>query len=101
MKYAKNAKQMTASITATEAEITSLDIVCLRIKSRDNIEYTNPPISISDEHNQIITFRILDFLPNLKLTYSGNAIHARIKIASYPVSKENALKVAYKLFDFL
>ena len=38
---------------------------------------------------------------NLKLTYSGNAIHARIKIASYPVSKENALKVAYKLFDFL
>ena len=38
---------------------------------------------------------------NLKLTYSGNAIHVRIKIASYPVSKENALKVAHKLFDFL
>ena len=37
----------------------------------------------------------------LKLTYSGNAIHVRIKIASYPVSKENAMKVAKKLFDFL
>lgn len=38
---------------------------------------------------------------NLKLTYSGDAIHIRIKIASYPVSKENALKVACKIFDFL
>ncbi len=37
----------------------------------------------------------------LKLTYSGNAIHVRIKIASYPVSKENAMNVAEKLFDFL
>lgn len=37
----------------------------------------------------------------LKLTYSGDAIHMRIKIASYPVSKENALKVACKIFDFL
>lgn len=38
---------------------------------------------------------------SLKLTYSGNAIHVRIKIASYPVSKENALKVAHNLFDFI
>ncbi len=37
----------------------------------------------------------------LKLTHSGDAIHLRIKIASYPVSKENAIKVAEKLFDFL
>lgn len=37
----------------------------------------------------------------LKLTHSGDAIHLRIKIASYPVSKENATKVARKLFDFL
>ena len=37
----------------------------------------------------------------LKLTYSGDAIHVRIKIASYPVSKENAMKVAEKLFNFL
>lgn len=37
----------------------------------------------------------------LRLTYSGDAIHMRIKIASYPVSKENAIKVAHKLFDFL
>ena len=38
---------------------------------------------------------------NLKLTYSGNAIHMRIKIASYPVSKETAIKVAKNIFDFL
>lgn len=38
---------------------------------------------------------------NLKLTYSGDAIHVRIKIASYPVSKENAMAVAKKIFDFL
>lgn len=38
---------------------------------------------------------------NIRLTYSGDAIHVRIKIASYPVSKENAIKVAYKIFDFL
>ena len=37
----------------------------------------------------------------LKLTYSGDAIHVRIKIASYPVSKENAMKVVEKLFNFL
>lgn len=41
------------------------------------------------------------FDENLKLTYSGDAIHVRIKIASYPVSKENAIKVAKKLFNFL
>ena len=38
---------------------------------------------------------------SLKLTYSGDAIHVKIKIASYPVSKENAIEVAYKLFNFL
>lgn len=38
---------------------------------------------------------------NLKLTFSGNAIHVRIKIASYPVSKDNAMKVAHELFEFL
>ena len=38
---------------------------------------------------------------NLKLTYDGNAIHMRIKIASYPVSKKNATIVAKKIFDFL
>ena len=38
---------------------------------------------------------------NLMLTYSGDAIHVRIKIASYPVSKDGAIKVANKLFDFL
>lgn len=37
----------------------------------------------------------------IKLTYSGDAIHVRIKIASYPVSKENAMEVAEKLFNFL
>lgn len=37
----------------------------------------------------------------LKLTYHGDAIHVRIKIASYPVSKENAMKVAEKIFNFL
>ncbi len=38
---------------------------------------------------------------NLKLTYSGDAIHVKIKIASYPAKKENAMKVAKELFDFL
>ncbi|WP_455645137.1 RNA-binding domain-containing protein [Methanosphaera sp.] len=41
------------------------------------------------------------FNENLKLTYSGDAIHVRIKIASYPVNKENAIKVAHDIFDFL
>lgn len=41
------------------------------------------------------------YAENLKLTYSGDAIHVRIKIASYPVSKENAMAVAKKIFDFL
>lgn len=41
------------------------------------------------------------FDEELKLTYSGDAIHVRIKIASYPASKENAIKVAYKIFNFL
>lgn len=43
----------------------------------------------------------LAYNENLKLTYSGDAIHVKIKIASYPVSKENAIKVAQKLFKFL
>ncbi|AWX33306.1 RNA-binding domain-containing protein [Methanosphaera sp. BMS] len=38
---------------------------------------------------------------NLKLTYDGDAIHMRIKIASYPVSKKNATIVAKKIFNFL
>lgn len=39
---------------------------------------------------------------DLKLTTSGNAIHVRIKIASYPVSKDNAIKVAKEqIFNFL
>ncbi|RAP51601.1 MAG: exosome protein [Methanosphaera sp. rholeuAM270] len=37
----------------------------------------------------------------IELTYSGDAIHVKIKIASYPVSKENAIKIAHKLFNFL
>jgi hypothetical protein len=37
----------------------------------------------------------------LKLSYSGDVIHVRIKIASYPVSKENALKVAHEFFNFI
>jgi RNA binding exosome subunit len=37
----------------------------------------------------------------LKLTYSGDAIHVKIKIASYPASKDNAIKIAEKLFNFL
>ena len=42
------------------------------------------------------------YLEHLKLTTTGNAIHVRIKIASYPVSKENAIKVAKeKIFNFL
>lgn len=41
------------------------------------------------------------YTETLKLTYSGDAIHVRIKIASYPVSKENAMEVAEKLFNFL
>ena len=35
----------------------------------------------------------------IKLSYSGDVIHIRIKIASYPVSKENATKVAHKIFN--
>lgn len=41
------------------------------------------------------------YMGNLKLTYAGDAVHMRIKIASYPVSKQNALKVAHDIFDFL
>ena len=37
----------------------------------------------------------------IKLSYSGDVIHVRIKIASYPVSKENAINVAHKIFNFL
>ncbi len=41
------------------------------------------------------------FNEELKLTYSGDAIHVKIKIASYPAKKENAMKVAKEDFDFL
>ena len=57
---------------------------------------------MDDKGNLFLRFdKQLAFDEKLKLTYSGNAIHIRIKIASYPVSKENAMKVAKKLFDFL
>jgi len=41
------------------------------------------------------------FDENLKLTYSGNAIQIKIKIASFPANKENATKVTSELFNFL
>lgn len=83
---------------------------------RDFIEFLNNNISNEDKHilNEELSRRMDDkgnfflrfskqdaFDENLKLTYSGNAIHVRIKIASYPVSKDNAINVAKKLFDFL
>ncbi|MEE1117958.1 RNA-binding domain-containing protein [Methanosphaera sp.] len=57
---------------------------------------------MDDKGNLFLRFdKQLAFDEKLKLTYSGNAIHIRIKIASYPVSKENAIEVAKKLFNFL
>lgn len=57
---------------------------------------------IDEKGNLFLRFdKQLAYDEKLKLTYSGDAIHVRIKIASYPVSQENAVKVAEKLFNFL
>ena len=57
---------------------------------------------MDDKGNLFLRFdKQLAYDEKLKLTYSGDAIHVRIKIASYPVSKENAVKVAKKIFNFL
>ena len=57
---------------------------------------------MDDQGNLFLRFDKQEaFDENLKLTYSGNAIHVRIKIASFPVSKENAIKVSHKIFNFL
>jgi len=57
---------------------------------------------IDEKGNLFLRFdKQLAYDETLKLTYSGDAIHIRIKIASYPVSKENAINVAKKLFNFL
>ena len=57
---------------------------------------------IDEKGNLFLRFdKQLAYDEKLKLTYSGAAIHVRIKIASYPVSKENAVKVAKKIFNFL
>ena len=57
---------------------------------------------IDEKGNLFLRFnKQLAYEEILKLTYSGDAIHIRIKIASYPVSKENAAEVAKKLFNFL
>ena len=50
---------------------------------------------IDDKGNLFLRFDKQEAVDeNLKLTYSGNAIHTKIKIASYPSNKENAIKVA-------
>ena len=50
---------------------------------------------IDEKGNLFLRFdKQLAYDEKLKLTYSGDAIHVRIKIASYPVSQENAVKVA-------
>ena len=65
-------------------------------------EQLSPEITEKIESDRVNnTLPQLAFDEKLKLTYSGNAIHIRIKIASYPVSKENAIEVAKKLFNFL
>ncbi len=84
--------------------------------NRDFIKFLNENLSIEDKDiikkelsrrmdekgNLFLRFDKQEaFDENLKLTYSGNAIHVRIKIASYPVSKDNAMKVAKEIFDFL
>ena len=84
--------------------------------TRDITNFLNDNLSTADKNtiNEELSRRMDDkgnlFLrfdkqeaydENLKLTYSGNAIHMRIKIASYPVSKENAIQVAKNIFDFL
>ncbi|RAP47455.1 MAG: exosome protein [Methanosphaera sp. rholeuAM74] len=57
---------------------------------------------IDDKGNLFLRFDKQEaYNEELKLTYSGDAIHVRIKLASYPVSKDNAIQVAEKLFNFL
>lgn len=84
--------------------------------NRDFIEFLNENLSTEDKEiiknelsrrmdekgNLFLRFDKQEALDeNLKLTYSGDAIHVRIKIASYPVSKDNAIEVAHKIFNFL
>lgn len=72
--------------------------------SNDDKNIINDELSrrMDDKGNLFLRFDKQDaFDENLKLTYDGDAIHMRIKIASYPVSKKNAIIVAKELFDFL
>lgn len=72
--------------------------------SNDDRNIINDELSrrMDDKGNLFLRFDKQDaFDENLKLTYDGDAIHMRIKIASYPVSKKNAIIVAKELFDFL
>lgn len=72
--------------------------------SNDDKNIINDELSrrMDDKGNLFLRFDKQDaFDENLKLTYDGDAIHMRIKIASYPVSKKNAIIVAKKIFDFL
>jgi RNA-binding protein len=39
------------------------------------------------------------YLGNLKLVEHGDALHLKLKIAAYPARKEEALKVAQKIFE--
>ena len=92
------------------------DKITKKRTNRDFIAFLNDTLSSEDKNiikeelnrrmdekgNLFLRFdKQLAYEQILKLTRSGNAIHVRIKIASYPVSKENAIKVAEKLFDFL
>lgn len=57
---------------------------------------------MDDKGNLFLRFdKQLAYDETIKLRYSGDVIHVRIKIASYPVNKENAIKVAHEIFDFL
>ncbi len=72
--------------------------------SNDDKNIINDELSrrMDDKGNLFLRFDKQEaYDENLKLTYDGNAIHMRIKIASYPVSKKNAIIVAKKIFDFL
>ena len=65
-------------------------------------ESYNIGLRIDEKGNMFLRFDKQEaYDENIKLSYSGDVIHVRIKIASYPVSKENAIKVAHKLFNFL
>lgn len=92
------------------------DTIKRKRETRNIIEFLNESLSPEDKNiikeelsrrmdergNLFLRFDKQEaFEEKLKLTYTGNAIHVKIKIASYPVSKENAIKVAYKLFKFL